>query len=167
MWLEINDKGKVAASEHRAGENTVFYLVPVGMREVAIQNVASGRYIAINSKGKLFSKESYDQECIFKVSLLFFGSTRRWFTLQEGIHDNYWTTYSSLKWGIDQMLQVCLLLIKSWYEKELKSCTWHMGINCRGHRINSQNSRKNKPACHFIPYPIEGKLNRNRLQNHF
>lgn len=71
-WLEINEKGKVAASEHRAGENTVFYLVPVGMREVAIQNVASGRYIAINSKGKLFSKEAYDQECIFKVSLLFF-----------------------------------------------------------------------------------------------
>ena len=75
MWLEINDKGKVAASEHRAGENTVFYLVPVGMREVAIQNVASGRYIAINSKGKLFSKESYDQECIFKVSVFWQHST--------------------------------------------------------------------------------------------
>ena len=66
-WLEINDTGKVGASEHRAGENTIFYLVPVGLREVALQHVASGRYIAINSKGKLISREVYEAECIFKV----------------------------------------------------------------------------------------------------
>ena len=53
------------------------------MREVAIQHVKTLKYIAINENAKLTTKDQYDHECNFK----------------EGVFANYWTTYSSLKWG--------------------------------------------------------------------
>ena len=89
-------------------------------REVAIQQISTSKYIAINSKAKLVSKEIlfspstfnsvhgrlerygrrtgykkdkkdvYDVECKFK----------------EGIFENYYTVYTSLKWGVERMTEV-------------------------------------------------------------
>ena len=36
---------------------SLFYLIPVGLREVAIQHIESQRYIAINKRAKLMAKE--------------------------------------------------------------------------------------------------------------
>ena len=44
------------ATIDRESTLTLFYLVPVGMREVAIQHVKTLKYIAINEKAKLTTK---------------------------------------------------------------------------------------------------------------
>ena len=72
-------------------------------------------------------KLQYDNDCNFK----------------EGIFANYWTTYSSLTWGLDRM----------------QLSTWYMAINGRGHRVSAKNSKKSRPSAHFLPDPIEGKFN--------
>ena len=71
-------------------------------------------------------KLQYDSDCTFK----------------EGIFANYWTTYSSLTWGLDRM----------------QLSTWYMAINGRGHRVSAKNSKKSRPSAHFLPDPIEGKF---------
>ena len=72
------------------------------------------------------NKLQYDSDCTFK----------------EGIFANYWTTYSSLTWGLDRM----------------QLSTWYMAINGRGHRVSAKNSKKSRPSAHFLPDPIEGKF---------
>ena len=72
-------------------------------------------------------KLQYDGDCNFK----------------EGIFANYWTTYSSLTWGLDRM----------------QLSTWYMAINGRGHRVSAKKSKKSRPSAHFLPDPIEGKFN--------
>ena len=72
------------------------------------------------------TKLQYDSDCTFK----------------EGIFANYWTTYSSLTWGLDRM----------------QLSTWYMAINGRGHRVSAKKSKKSRPSAHFLPDPIEGKF---------
>ena len=40
------------------GPETIFYLIPVGLRQVAIQQVESQCYVAMNASGKLFPSVS-------------------------------------------------------------------------------------------------------------
>ena len=122
-------------------DDTLFYLIPVGLRQVAIQHIQTNKYIAINKKAKLIAKDNYDVECTFK----------------EGIFENYWTTYSSLNHGYDEKQKVSLGPNGWTFNNIVKHCNWHMAINSRGHRMNSKKSRKNKSSSHFIPRAIEGK----------
>ena len=173
LWLSLTqDKLKVEATKNKESESTLFYLIPTGMREVCIQHIASRNFIAINHNGKLISKASeklvqsdqgsagrhrpvvpkifrnrfwlpsskksekfaeksiYDADCNFK----------------EGIFTNYWTTYSSLKWGLDRM----------------QLSTWFMAINGRGHRVSAKITQKSRPSAHFLPDPIEGNFDEKR-----
>ena len=133
MWLSLtSDKMKVEATNEKESELTLFYLIPTGMREVCIQHIASKHFIAINHNGKLISKSIYDVDCNFK----------------EGIFANYWTTYSSLKWGLDRM----------------QLTTWFMAINGRGHRVSAKITQKSRPSAHFLPDPIEGNLHWRRFR---
>uniref|UniRef100_A0AAZ1X595 Fibroblast growth factor n=1 Tax=Oreochromis aureus TaxID=47969 RepID=A0AAZ1X595_OREAU len=58
---------------------SLFNLIPVGLRVVAIQGVKSGFYIAMNGEGMLYSSEVFTPECKFK----------------ESVFENYYVIYSS------------------------------------------------------------------------
>ena len=45
------------ATPDNESNGSLFYLIPVGLREVAIQHIESQRYIAINKRAKLIAKE--------------------------------------------------------------------------------------------------------------
>ena len=121
---------------------------------ISKQHIASGKYIGINHNGKLISKSRWNiflQWFFFRTD--FYPSLANILTLnqlqydsdctfKEGIFANYWTTYSSLTWGLDRM----------------QLSTWYMAINGRGHRVSAKNSKKSRPSAHFLPDPIEGKL---------
>ncbi|XP_061620271.1 fibroblast growth factor 11a isoform X3 [Phyllopteryx taeniolatus] len=57
-----------------------FNLIPVGLRIVAIQSCKTGRYVAMNSEGYLYTSEHFTPECKFK----------------ECVFENYYVTYSSV-----------------------------------------------------------------------
>uniref|UniRef100_A0A673LAV1 Fibroblast growth factor n=1 Tax=Sinocyclocheilus rhinocerous TaxID=307959 RepID=A0A673LAV1_9TELE len=59
---------------------SMFNLIPVGLRVVAIQGVQTKLYLAMNSEGYLYTSEHFTPECKFK----------------ESVFENYYVTYSSM-----------------------------------------------------------------------
>uniref|UniRef100_A0A8C6Z1E3 Fibroblast growth factor n=1 Tax=Nothoprocta perdicaria TaxID=30464 RepID=A0A8C6Z1E3_NOTPE len=59
---------------------SLFNLIPVGLRVVAIQGVQTKLYLAMNSEGYLYTSEHFTPECKFK----------------ESVFENYYVTYSSM-----------------------------------------------------------------------
>ena len=57
-----------------------FFLIPVGLRVVAIQHCDTGLYIAMDPKGKVYTSEMFTNECKFK----------------EACAENYYVVYSCL-----------------------------------------------------------------------
>ena len=60
----------------------IFYLIPVGLRIVAIQHADTGLYIAMDPEGKLYTCEMFTAECKFK----------------EACVENYYVVYSSVQY---------------------------------------------------------------------
>ncbi|CAI5791545.1 fibroblast growth factor 11 [Podarcis lilfordi] len=58
---------------------TLFNLIPVGLRVVAIQSTKSGQYVAMNAEGYLYTSTHFTAECRFK----------------ECVFENYYVMYSS------------------------------------------------------------------------
>ncbi|XP_057712571.1 fibroblast growth factor 12a isoform X5 [Corythoichthys intestinalis] len=71
--------GTIDGSKDENSDNTLFNLIPVGLRVVAIQGVKSGFYIGMNGEGMLYSSEMFTPECKFK----------------ESVFENYYVIYSS------------------------------------------------------------------------
>jgi len=64
-----------------SGESkTLFFLVPIGLRQVAIQNIDSLAYVAMNEASRVYLSEVYNSDCQFK----------------EATFENYWCVYSSV-----------------------------------------------------------------------
>lgn len=77
LGVDISN-GQVRGFEEE-GDHTVFFLVPVGLRIVAIQHRDTHLYIAINAEGRLCTSDAFTSECKFK----------------ESVYDNYYVMYSS------------------------------------------------------------------------
>ncbi|XP_054596047.1 fibroblast growth factor 12a isoform X3 [Nothobranchius furzeri] len=79
FYLQMQPDGTIDGSKDENSDNTLFNLIPVGLRVVAIQGVKSGFYIAMNGEGMLYSSEMFTPECRFK----------------ESVFENYYVIYSS------------------------------------------------------------------------
>lgn len=121
----------VHGAESGTGSETLFFLIPVGLRVVAIQHVDTHLYIAMNSGGKLTTSEFFTNECKFK----------------ENVFENYWCIYSSVQ-----------------YKHPETQRPWHIGINDKGKSIRGSKAKKDKPASHFLPRPIEVHMMREPSQ---
>ncbi|KAM8850050.1 fibroblast growth factor 12a isoform 6-T6 [Spinachia spinachia] len=79
FYLQMQPDGTIDGSKDENSDNTLFNLIPVGLRVVAIQGVKSGFYIAMNGEGMLYRSEMFTPECKFK----------------ESVFENYYVIYSS------------------------------------------------------------------------
>ncbi|XP_035526652.1 LOW QUALITY PROTEIN: fibroblast growth factor 12a [Morone saxatilis] len=79
FYLQMQPDGTIDGSKDENSDNTLFNLIPVGLRVVAIQGVKSGFYIGMNGEGMLYSSEMFTPECKFK----------------ESVFENYYVIYSS------------------------------------------------------------------------
>ncbi|XP_032878998.1 fibroblast growth factor 14 isoform X2 [Amblyraja radiata] len=80
FYLQMNADGAVDGTKDDSTNSTLFNLVPVGLRVVAIQGVKSGLYVAMNGEGYLYTSELFTPECKFK----------------ESVYENYYVIYSSM-----------------------------------------------------------------------
>ncbi|XP_033930157.1 fibroblast growth factor 11-like isoform X2 [Melopsittacus undulatus] len=71
--------GRLEGTREEAGPGTLFNLIPVGLRVVAIQGARAGRYVAMNGAGLVYSSVHFTPECRFK----------------EGVFDSYHVLYAS------------------------------------------------------------------------
>ncbi|XP_078258334.1 fibroblast growth factor 14 isoform X1 [Rhinoraja longicauda] len=80
FYLQMNADGAVDGTKDDSTNSTLFNLVPVGLRVVAIQGVKSGLYVAMNGEGYLYTSELFTPECKFK----------------ESVYESYYVIYSSM-----------------------------------------------------------------------
>lgn len=79
FYLQMMPDGTISGSKDENSDYTLFNLIPVGLRVVAIQGVKAGLYVAMNAEGFLYSSEIFTPECKFK----------------ESVFENYYVIYSS------------------------------------------------------------------------
>ncbi|XP_041094304.1 fibroblast growth factor 11a [Polyodon spathula] len=80
FYLQMNLDGSMDGTRDEGSSSSLFNLIPVGLRIVAIQGTKTGLYIGMNSEGYLYTSEHFTPECKFK----------------EGVFENYFVTYSSI-----------------------------------------------------------------------
>ncbi|XP_036872857.2 fibroblast growth factor 13 isoform X1 [Manis javanica] len=78
--LQLQADGTIDGTKDEDSTYTLFNLIPVGLRVVAIQGVQTKLYLAMNSEGYLYTSEHFTPECKFK----------------ESVFENYYVTYSSM-----------------------------------------------------------------------
>ncbi|XP_075062257.1 fibroblast growth factor 11 [Mixophyes fleayi] len=78
-YLQFHPDGTISGTIEEGCPYTLFNVIPVGLRVVAIQSSSCGQYVAMNSEGRLYNSPHFTAECRFK----------------EGVFDNYFVTYSS------------------------------------------------------------------------
>uniref|UniRef100_A0A8C0HRI0 Fibroblast growth factor n=1 Tax=Buteo japonicus TaxID=224669 RepID=A0A8C0HRI0_9AVES len=79
-YLQMHPDGSLDGTKDDSSNSTLFNLIPVGLRVVAIQGVKTGLYIALNGEGFLYTSELFTPECKFK----------------ESVFENYYVIYSSM-----------------------------------------------------------------------
>uniref|UniRef100_A0A3P9JE17 Fibroblast growth factor n=1 Tax=Oryzias latipes TaxID=8090 RepID=A0A3P9JE17_ORYLA len=80
FYLQMGQDGSLDGTKDDSTNSTLFNLIPVGLRVVAIQSVKTGLYIAMNGEGHLYTSELFTAECKFK----------------ESVFENYYVIYSSM-----------------------------------------------------------------------
>lgn len=60
---------------------------------------------------------------------------------KESVFENYYVTYSSMI-----------------YRQQQSGRGWYLGLNKEGEIMKGNHVKKNKPAAHFLPKPLKGKL---------
>ncbi|KAB0348718.1 hypothetical protein FD754_013575 [Muntiacus muntjak] len=78
-FLQMHPDGTIDGTKDENSDYTLFSLIPVGLRVVAIQGVKASLGVAMNGEGYLYSSDVFTPECKFKESVL----------------ENYYVTYSS------------------------------------------------------------------------
>ncbi|XP_051638128.1 fibroblast growth factor 12 isoform X3 [Manacus candei] len=78
-FLQMHPDGTIDGTKDENSDYTLFNLIPVGLRVVAIQGVKAGLYVAMNAEGYLYSSDVFTPECKFK----------------ESVFENYYVIYSS------------------------------------------------------------------------
>ncbi|XP_053168058.1 fibroblast growth factor 12 isoform X3 [Hemicordylus capensis] len=79
FFLQMHPDGTIDGTKDENSDYTLFNLIPVGLRVVAIQGVKAGLYVAMNAEGYLYSSDIFTPECKFK----------------ESVFENYYVIYSS------------------------------------------------------------------------
>ncbi|NWR09300.1 FGF11 factor, partial [Paradoxornis webbianus] len=78
-FLHMGPDGRLDGTWEEAGPGTLFNLIPVGLRVVAIQGTRAGRYVAMNGAGVVYASVHFTPECRFK----------------ECVFENYHVLYAS------------------------------------------------------------------------
>uniref|UniRef100_A0A667Z5Z8 Fibroblast growth factor n=1 Tax=Myripristis murdjan TaxID=586833 RepID=A0A667Z5Z8_9TELE len=79
FYLQMQPDGTINGNKDENSDYTLFNLIPVGLRVVAIQGVKAGLYVAMNGEGFLYTSDIFTAECKFK----------------ESVFENYYVIYSS------------------------------------------------------------------------
>lgn len=79
FFLQMQPEGAISGTKDENSDYTLFNLIPVGLRVVAIQGVKAALYVAMNAEGFLYTSDVFTPECKFK----------------ESVFENYYVIYSS------------------------------------------------------------------------
>ncbi|XP_047644804.1 fibroblast growth factor 12 isoform X3 [Phacochoerus africanus] len=147
-FLQMHPDGTIDGTKDENSDYTLFNLIPVGLRVVAIQGVKASLYVAMNGEGYLYSsripwKSQYS--VLFKSALPNLALPANYMDVftpeckfKESVFENYYVIYSS-----------------TLYRQQESGRAWFLGLNKEGQIMKGNRVKKTKPSSHFVPKPIE------------
>ena len=159
-YLEVSKDGKITpikdqdhkdemklqksfqSSQSKSLQSCCFYLLPVGLRVVAIQHCDTQLYISMDAEGFVSTSVNYTGECRFKETCI----------------ENKYVTYSSFKYRHPRKAENYKYKQPNETQREKTFRTMHLGINEKGKVKKGTRATKDRVGSHFLPYPIGIKI---------
>uniref|UniRef100_A0A8C8EUV0 Fibroblast growth factor n=1 Tax=Oncorhynchus tshawytscha TaxID=74940 RepID=A0A8C8EUV0_ONCTS len=171
--LQLQADGTIDGTKEEDNGYTIFNLIPVGLRVVAIQGVQTKLYLAMNSEGFLYTSVSLSNTHILTAVL----------TSPKGSENlsDQWPPSSFRHGSFGLLLSSLPLFLSSPQEHFTPECKfkesvfenyyvtyssmiyrqqqsgrgWYLGLNKEGEIMKGNHVKKNKPAAHFLPKPLK------------
>ncbi|XP_034536125.1 fibroblast growth factor 3 [Notolabrus celidotus] len=135
--LQIHQNGKIDGSLEENNPFSIMEITAVDVGVVAIKGLFSGRYLAMNDKGRLYASEVFNRECEFV----------------ERIHELGYNTYASRHHSTEQPLP------PGGGSKRRASAKrqWYVSINGKGRPRRGYKTRSTDKASLFLPRVLGNK----------
>ncbi|XP_070836753.1 fibroblast growth factor 3 [Chaetodon trifascialis] len=136
--LQIHSSGKIDGSLEENNPFSIMEITAVDVGVVAIKGLFSGRYLAMNDKGRLYASEVFNRECEFV----------------ERIHELGYNTYASRHHSTEQPLPPGGGSSK---RRASAKRQWYVSINGKGRPRRGFKTRSTDKASLFLPRVLGNK----------
>ncbi|XP_074479541.1 fibroblast growth factor 3 [Sebastes fasciatus] len=136
--LQIHPNGKIDGSLEENDPFSIMEITAVDVGVVAIKGLFSGRYLAMNDKGRLYASEVFNKECEFV----------------ERIHELGYNTYASRHHSTEQALPGGGSGSK---RRASAKRQWYVSINGKGRPRRGFKTRSTDKASLFLPRVLGNK----------
>ncbi|XP_026149842.1 fibroblast growth factor 3 [Mastacembelus armatus] len=137
--LQIHSNGKIDGSLEEDNPFSIMEITAVDVGVVAIKGLFSGRYLAMNDKGRLYASEVFNRECEFV----------------ERIHELGYNTYASRHHSTEQPLPPGGG--SSGKRRASVKRQWYVSINGKGRPRRGFKTRSTDKASLFLPRVLGNK----------
>ncbi|CAN9507327.1 unnamed protein product [Ophioblennius macclurei] len=135
--LQIHPNGKIDGSLEENNPFSIMEITAVDVGVVAIKGLFSGRYLAMNEKGRLYASEMFNKECEFV----------------ERIHELGYNTYASRHHSTEQPTPPG----SSSRRRASAKRQWYVSINGKGRPRRGFKTRSTDKASLFLPRVLANK----------
>ncbi|XP_060902423.1 fibroblast growth factor 3 [Labrus mixtus] len=139
--LQIHQNGKIDGSLEENNPFSIMEITAVDVGVVAIKGLFSGRYLAMNDKGRLYASEVFNRECEFV----------------ERIHELGYNTYASRHHSTEQPLPPGGGGGGSGKRRASAKRQWYVSINGKGRPRRGFKTRSTDKASLFLPRVLGNK----------
>ncbi|XP_032417377.1 fibroblast growth factor 3 [Xiphophorus hellerii] len=138
--LQIHPNGKIDGSLEENNPFSIMEITAVDVGVVAIKGLFSGKYLAMNDKGRLYASEVFNKECEFV----------------ERIHELGYNTYASRQHFTEQPLPQGTGSSSSKRRATVRR-QWYISINGKGRPRRGFKTRSTDKASLFLPRVLGNK----------
>ncbi|XP_028812757.1 fibroblast growth factor 3 [Denticeps clupeoides] len=138
--LQIHPNGKIDGSLEEDNPFSILEITAVDVGVVAIKGLFSGRYLAMNQKGRLYASEVFNQECEFL----------------ERIHEQGYNTYASRQHSTNSANMAGQSSPASKRHATAKK-EWYVSINGKGRPKRGFKTQRTEKASLFLPRVLGSK----------
>nr|XP_002194557.4 fibroblast growth factor 3 [Taeniopygia guttata] len=132
--LQIHPSGRINGTLEKNSVFSILEITAVDVGIVAIKGLFSGRYLAMNKRGRLYASESYNSECEFV----------------ERIHELGYNTYAS-------RLYRTVPSRAGTRRKASAERLWYVSINGKGRPRRGFKTRRTQKSSLFLPRVLDNK----------
>uniref|UniRef100_A0A672YQS8 Fibroblast growth factor n=1 Tax=Sphaeramia orbicularis TaxID=375764 RepID=A0A672YQS8_9TELE len=169
--LQLQADGTIDGTKEEDNGYTMFNLIPVGLRVVAIQGVQTKLYLAMNSEGYLYTSVSvsftvFVRDCVSVCLSSLYSKppeSSKWRLSNNFLYTVYvllllppqehFTPECKFKESVFENYYVTYSSMI--YRQQQSGRGWYLGLNKEGEIMKGNHVKKNKPAAHFLPKPLK------------
>ncbi|KAL0968779.1 hypothetical protein UPYG_G00271760 [Umbra pygmaea] len=127
--LQIHPSGKIDGTLEENSPYSILEITAVQVGVVVIKGLFSGRFLAMNEKGRLYASAAFNQQCEF----------------MERIHELGYNTYASLHFRTSPTSTATSR------RRASAERLWYVAINGKGRPRSGRKSRRTEKASLFLP----------------